>query len=318
MIKDIQPNQNDTTGPTDLVNVNGTLFFSVDDGIHGRELWKLVTTPTLSAQLSSSTTFGNELIIGDTKGIYNNITISHEGSNLVITDANEPFITAPIGATLSNGGKILTIPFNSVDILDIRTGADDDLVNIDTRSNLAINTIVDLGTGIDSINLISNNTDNVWTFNGAQQGGLSIGSLGGVAFYGLEYAQGGSGADQFIFAGKPGIVSVDGDFGSNDNTLVLPYLVNCTVSDTRLIVDKKYSVKLNNIQVAKNTPESIRFTKPLFFDARLFSGNTFIHGGDGNDTIYGGSGNDTIFGYFGKDLIVAGAGDDAIDDYGSS
>ena len=27
-------------GPKDLTNVNGTLFFTADDGMHGRELWK--------------------------------------------------------------------------------------------------------------------------------------------------------------------------------------------------------------------------------------------------------------------------------------
>ena len=29
-----------SSGPSDLVEVGGTLFFTADDGIHGRELWK--------------------------------------------------------------------------------------------------------------------------------------------------------------------------------------------------------------------------------------------------------------------------------------
>ena len=29
------------SGPMDLTDVNGTLFFTADDGFHGRELWKL-------------------------------------------------------------------------------------------------------------------------------------------------------------------------------------------------------------------------------------------------------------------------------------
>ena len=29
-----------TSGPSSLTGVGGTLFFTADDGIHGRELWK--------------------------------------------------------------------------------------------------------------------------------------------------------------------------------------------------------------------------------------------------------------------------------------
>ena len=31
-------------GPSELTNVNGTLFFNADDGSHGRELWALVAS----------------------------------------------------------------------------------------------------------------------------------------------------------------------------------------------------------------------------------------------------------------------------------
>src|SRR5262249_5605378 len=37
-----------------LTNVNGTLFFAADDGIHGTELWKLVDDPTQAASLDVS------------------------------------------------------------------------------------------------------------------------------------------------------------------------------------------------------------------------------------------------------------------------
>ena len=40
-IKDINPLDNSASaGPFDLTDVNGTLFFTADDGVHGRELWK--------------------------------------------------------------------------------------------------------------------------------------------------------------------------------------------------------------------------------------------------------------------------------------
>ena len=40
LVKDISFAPTGSSMPQDLVDVNGTLFFSADDGIHGRELWK--------------------------------------------------------------------------------------------------------------------------------------------------------------------------------------------------------------------------------------------------------------------------------------
>ena len=39
MVKDINPGSS-SSGPADLTNVNGTLYFQADDGAHGFELWK--------------------------------------------------------------------------------------------------------------------------------------------------------------------------------------------------------------------------------------------------------------------------------------
>jgi ELWxxDGT repeat protein len=39
LVKDIHPGAG-SSGPSELANVNGTLFFAADDGVHGRELWK--------------------------------------------------------------------------------------------------------------------------------------------------------------------------------------------------------------------------------------------------------------------------------------
>jgi hypothetical protein len=38
MVKDVNPCG--SSGPTALIGVGGTLFFSAKDGIHGRELWR--------------------------------------------------------------------------------------------------------------------------------------------------------------------------------------------------------------------------------------------------------------------------------------
>jgi hypothetical protein len=38
MVEDINPSG--SSKPMWLTNVNGTLFFTANDGVHGRELWK--------------------------------------------------------------------------------------------------------------------------------------------------------------------------------------------------------------------------------------------------------------------------------------
>ena len=66
---------------------------------------------TLTATFS-----GNDLVISDiaASGINNLVSVSRSGSNLVITDTNGQFATAPAGGTLSNGNKTLTIPLSSI------------------------------------------------------------------------------------------------------------------------------------------------------------------------------------------------------------
>src|SRR5262249_51880381 len=47
LVGDINPGSA-SASPTSLANVNGRLFFSAYDGIHGQELWTLVDSPTLN------------------------------------------------------------------------------------------------------------------------------------------------------------------------------------------------------------------------------------------------------------------------------
>jgi ELWxxDGT repeat protein len=58
-VKDINPGSSaPTPGPTFLTDVNGTLFFTADDGVNGRELWK-----------SDGTASGTQLVKDITPGV---------------------------------------------------------------------------------------------------------------------------------------------------------------------------------------------------------------------------------------------------------
>ncbi|MBY0433945.1 MAG: hypothetical protein K2U26_07535, partial [Cyclobacteriaceae bacterium] len=84
--------------PTDLINVNGILFFTADDGISGRELWKSdgttngtvlvkdITPGPASSQLKFFVTTNNKLCFtkGNT-GVFQNVaslsSLKYRGSN---------------------------------------------------------------------------------------------------------------------------------------------------------------------------------------------------------------------------------------------
>ncbi|GBE39483.1 hypothetical protein BMS3Bbin08_02106 [bacterium BMS3Bbin08] len=61
MVKDINPDSS-SSSPNDLTNVNGTLFFSADDGTNGCEPWK-----------SDGTTAGTVMIADINPGLPNGL-----------------------------------------------------------------------------------------------------------------------------------------------------------------------------------------------------------------------------------------------------
>ncbi|MFN0054661.1 MAG: ELWxxDGT repeat protein [Planctomycetales bacterium] len=82
MIKDLIPGgQSGVNGgvphsshPGNLTNVNGTLFFTADDGVHGAELWALngLAAPSLDVSVSPTTT---------TAGFVNSVTITAKNAD---------------------------------------------------------------------------------------------------------------------------------------------------------------------------------------------------------------------------------------------
>src|SRR5439155_22044103 len=104
-------------------------------------------TGTLSATLAS----GNLTIADvDATGKDNNLTISTSSGNLVISDANEAFIAAPAGGTLSNGNKTLTIPLASVTgALTINGAGGNDVITVSGAAAFAAALTINGGPGSD-------------------------------------------------------------------------------------------------------------------------------------------------------------------------
>jgi len=105
----------------------------------------LVATPRHSEPLEdrvllAAAISGNDLVIDDTNGVSNSLTISRSGSDLVITDSAETFSTAIPGAVLSDGDHTLTVPVSALGpggkIIIHGQGGDD---------SLAIDVSMDLG-----------------------------------------------------------------------------------------------------------------------------------------------------------------------------
>ena len=103
VIKDINPSDNSlTVGPYDLTDVNGTVFFTADDGVNGRELWK------------SNGTAGSTKLVKD-------ITPGADGSffNSLVSYAGKLYFLNNNVLWSSNGTKNGTKPVNNAVIKDV-------------------------------------------------------------------------------------------------------------------------------------------------------------------------------------------------------
>lgn len=89
----------------------------------------------LLSAVMSATLVDGQLTITDTDatGKDNLLSVSVIGTDLVISDANEQFIAAPAGGTLSNGDKTLTIPLSLVtERLTINGGGGADTIEVNS------------------------------------------------------------------------------------------------------------------------------------------------------------------------------------------
>ncbi|MEO6950079.1 MAG: ELWxxDGT repeat protein [Ginsengibacter sp.] len=102
VVKDIYVSQGMSSYPTQLTNVNGTLYFVADDGIHGKELWK-----------SNGTEVGTELVkdIVANYGSSNPFRLTAVESTLYFSATNG---TDGIELWKSNGTEATTIMVKNI------------------------------------------------------------------------------------------------------------------------------------------------------------------------------------------------------------
>ncbi len=110
--------------------------------------------PTLLASLDNGTL---SILDVHPTDMPNQMTVLLSGTDLVITDANERFASAPSGGTLSDQGRTLTTPLASVASLVIDLAGGDDQLTVDFASGNPIpagGLVFDGGAGNDALDLV--------------------------------------------------------------------------------------------------------------------------------------------------------------------
>ncbi|MDJ0716253.1 MAG: Ig-like domain-containing protein [Prochloraceae cyanobacterium] len=265
-----------------LTNVNGTLFFTANDGINGIELWK-----------SDGTEAGTTLVVdinpnGSSFSNYSDPNLTAIGNNL--------FFTADNG---TSGNELFSLSLDPVANNDAVTIAQDSVTNINVLAN---DSDPDANFRISSFTEVTNNgrvtlNDNgtltnflddflVYTpnlnFSGRETFSYTISDTNGgisTATVSIEVGtnlSGSRGADNLI--GTPGNDRIEGRRGA-DNIQGLD-------GDDTLIGGGGKDTLIGG------------------------AGNDSLSGGNGRDEIFGGSGDDTISGDKGNDLLTGSSGRD--------
>ena len=327
-------NSPDFETPTDANRDNTyEVNVQVSDGVGGTDVQSLTVKVTDVAVVNTTvaTNSSGNIEVKDATGKNDTLTLVRSGANLLLIDGSlvpegQIRLTGVTGAVLAANKRSITIPLATIQAtgkpLVINTGNGDDLVMFDASNSFNKSplpttglTLV-LGAGSDRLDLVNDPTNNLWTISGSQSGTLALGTLGAVAFSGLENAQGGSGKDVFKLTNVAanGIVSLDGDTGSLLDEVQLSRNANMVLSDTNLAitaqtagqVDQAFNIA--NIKMATLTGGN----SDNFLNASLFTGAVTLNGGEGNDVLWGGTGNDKLNGGNGSDWLNGGAGNDAL------
>jgi Ca2+-binding RTX toxin-like protein len=216
-----------------------------------------------------------------------------DGSNdtlYIVTGAGADTITisspAAYKVTIAGAGWVLNLTHG--DVIDIDTGAGDDVVTIGNLGTTDLNDIVlHLGDGNDRLDASATKTDVI-----------AYGEAGDDVFVGgggNNFFDGGAGTDLIDYSAATARVKVHLDGAADENGRG-GYDQLCGIENVKGSAFADY--------IWGNSAANV-------IDGG--AGNDEIHGGDGDDVLTAGTGNDTIYGENGNDLISGGAGNDVID-----
>ncbi|MFN0019554.1 MAG: lamin tail domain-containing protein [Pirellulaceae bacterium] len=264
---------------------------------------------TVLADLSA-TLVGGALTVTDLSfpGKDNNLTAKVIGTNLVITDASQQFISAPPGATLSNANRTLTIPLSLITgAINLNAAGGNDLITLDYSGGpFRKRIVVDGGaSGTPGDKLVIKDASTAVPLVVDTRGGkvdASSDPTGG--FSGFEFVAVVDPTLSDVLLGNMYVRTTPGaDF------------VQATTAGE---VNPSIRLRIGNTYF----PLSGGSYGP-YITSGAGAGRMNLFGRDGNDTLsmyntrlnaafFGEDGNDVITGGYGDDLLVGGAGNDRV------
>lgn len=299
---------------TDTRNASASDVFSIDVDI--------------AATLTATLTNGN-LTITDTSatGLANSIVVTANGSLLIITDHNEPFLSAPSGGTLSDDQQTLAVPFSSVSQLwSFQLGGGNDSLLISLFGVTAVPTTtlvsVDAGSGHDNINarfiarpttLMGGDGDDVLRGGAVTddiRGGAGNDTL--LGYNGADHLSGDAGDDSLEGGNQVDVVS--GGLGNDRFTIANNDVLDETALTNLVLTNGALTGLGSDVFTGRLIGAVLRGTSAdNILDATAFTlGPVTLDGGDGNDSLLGGSSNDALLGGAGDDALTGNAGNDVL------
>ena len=290
LLVDLNPGLSDygfanSSNPSSLVEFNGKLYFSADDGESGRELFVSDGTAEgtqLLVDLNSGvddSNYGSPLPAGSNPGslvelngkLYFSANDGESGNNLFVSDGT------------AEGTQLLVdlSPSSSYDYnFEPNPYEPFDLVKFENKLYFAAN---------------GESGNELFVTDGTRDGTQLVADI--------NIGSGGS---------YPSGFSVVGDelFFSANNGQIGTELYKLTLEDDTAV--EMVGNEENNTLLGSDRAENIegRGGDDILFGD---SGNDFLVGGDGNDSLGGGTGNDTLNGGIGDDFLVGGTGNDILD-----